>query len=262
MAELKLALRFYWFAAPEGQAQIEAHTGRREIQVSIPVEQAALVLVDVWDRHYMLSHQERAVRIVREKMAPLVQAGRAAGLTIIHAPAPGAAQKYPQWVRYADHADLFGAERPPEDWPPREFRERQGEYAQFSKNWPPPPLKDLIEEQQRTRLIMPEVAPQPDDFVVATGAQLHRLCKHRRLLHLFYAGFAANMCVLYRDYGLRAMANRGYNCILVRDCTTAIEAAETVDSLLLTEAAIYGVEMLSGFSVTTEALIAACQGAK
>jgi len=31
------------------------------------------------------------------------------------------------------------------------------------------------------------------------------------LLHLFYAGFAANICIPFKDYGIRALRARGYN---------------------------------------------------
>ena len=47
--------------------------------------------------------------------------------------------------------------------------------------------------------------PAPEDFVVATGDQLHRLCRDRGILHLFYAGFAANICIPFKDYGIRAL---------------------------------------------------------
>ena len=78
-------------------------------------------------------------------------------------------------------------------------------------------------------------------------------------MHLFYAGFAANVCVLYRDYGTRAMAKRGYNVILLRDGTCAIEADVTLQDERLLEAAILGIEMWVGSSTTSQALLDACQ---
>jgi nicotinamidase-related amidase len=49
--------------------------------------------------------------------------------------------------------------------------------------------------------IIPEVAPQGDDIVVETGDRLHHLLRERKILHLFYVGFAANICVPFKSYG-------------------------------------------------------------
>ena len=114
-------------------------------------------------------------------------------------------------------------------------------------------------ERQQVRRILPPLTPQPKDYVIATGEQLHRLCRHQEILHLFYAGFAANVCVLYRDYGTRAMAQRGYNVILLRDGTCAIEANSTLQDERLLKAAILGIEMFVGSTTTSQALLNACK---
>jgi nicotinamidase-related amidase len=120
-----------------------------------------------------------------------------------------------------------------------------------------------VEEWRKTegeeRLIVGDIAPQPGDFVIATGEQLHRLLRDRKVIHLLYAGFAANMCVPGRDYGTRVMQGRGYNIILLRDCTTAIEGAETAEGGWLTKAAILNHEMIVGHTTTSAALVAACE---
>ncbi|MBM4086838.1 MAG: isochorismatase family protein [Planctomycetes bacterium] len=118
-----------------------------------------------------------------------------------------------------------------------------------------------MKEELPNRKIMPCVEPQPGDFVAATGDQLHRLLRHRKILHLFYAGFAANMCVLHRDYGIEAMQRRGYNIILLRDCTTAIESAETFADMAHTRASVGIVEMVYGVSASSADFVAACRKA-
>ena len=45
------------------------------------------------------------------------------------------------------------------------------------------------------------------------------------------------MCVPHRDYGMRAMSKRGYDVVLIEDCTTTIEVADTVEEMALTKAA-------------------------
>jgi hypothetical protein len=92
----------------------------------IPAEQAALVLVDVWDTHPVASHLARTDEITRTCIVPVVRAARQAGMTIVHAPSPPVAKKYAQWTRYAQAAQ---GEPAPADWPPTEFADRVGEYA-------------------------------------------------------------------------------------------------------------------------------------
>jgi hypothetical protein len=55
------------------------------------------------------------------------------------------------------------------------------------------------------------------------------------------------------------MQQRGYNVILLRDCTTAIEAAHTLNGAGLTQWAILEIEMTVGVTTTSEELIKACE---
>ena len=260
MSEISLTVRYYRFDFEEGQAWREENMRDVETTWRLKGEEAALVLVDCWDRHYLESHLERTNDIVREHIAPVIKACHEAGITVVHAPSPDEAKRYPRWLAYAGDEELFPPAASADDWPPSEFRDRSGEYQEFAKP-PSQAVAKWSEEHRELMRIAPEIEPGEGEFVVATGGQLHRLLKDRKILHLFYAGFAANMCVPYRDYGVRAMRNRGYNIILLRDCTTGIEAYDTLPSFALTRAAILDVEMNLGFSTTAEALTEACQAA-
>lgn len=256
MAELPLELRHYHFDFQPGQPWREENM--RDLVATRhfkPVEMA-LVLVDCWDRHYLKSYLERTDEITLQKLVPVVQACHEAGITVVHAPSPAQAKRYPQWLQYAADEELFTAPSTSQqpDWPPPAFRSRSAEYEQFAK--PPGGVVQawrIVEADQRK--IVPELQPRPDEFVIATGRQLHRLLRHRKVLHLLYAGFAANMCVLARDYGMRVMQQRGYNVILLRDCTTGIEAYDTIQTMALTRAAVLEVEMLLGFTTTSASLL-------
>lgn len=257
MSELALQVRHYHFDFQEGQPWREENTRDLVTTCTLDPREVALVLVDCWDRHYLRSYIERTDRICCERIVPVVEACHEAGITVVHAPSPPQAKRYPQWLQYAAEEELFPPASPPvtgQEWPPQSFRRRAGDYQQFAK--PPGAVVQawrVVEADQRR--IVPELEPRDDEFVVATGRQLHRLLRHRRILHLVYVGFATNMCVVGRDYGMRAMQARGYNVILLRDCTTGIEAYDTVESLALTRAAILEVEMLLGFTSTSEALL-------
>ena len=105
----------------------------------------------------------------------------------------------------------------------------------------------------------PAIEVDDDDFVIATGQQLHHLAKERSILHLIYAGFATNWCILNRDYGMRAISRRGYNMILLRDATMGVEYPDTVEACFATELSIREVETQIGFSASNEDFFAACR---
>jgi len=256
MGEIRLPVRYYRLGVEPGQPCEERRFRHATLNWTLRSEQTALVLVDCWDIHYITSHEERSGQICRERLKPAIEACRAAGIPVIHAPSPPRARHYPQWVRYAGDDELVSHAGAQPDWPPDSFRRRDGEWSAYAKprEWV---LDEWAQRADRQRIV-PEIAPKPEDFVIATGAQLHRLCRDRAILHLLYAGFATNMCVLYRDYGMRAMQQRGYNVILLRDCTTAIEASHTLEEEGLTQWSILEIEMVVGTSLTSDELIRAC----
>ena len=148
---------------------------------------------------------------------------------------------------------------PADLWPPSEFRAKTGDYADLAR-----PQDDRDEEFERIiveRGVIEEVEPAEGDQVIFDGDQLHRLLSARQVHTLFYVGFAANMCVLHRDYGMRAMAGRGYDVVLVRDATTAIEMADTVDEFSITDATARDVEVGVGYTITTADLLRAGESA-
>src|SRR5690606_11003002 len=95
----------------------------------------------------------------------------------------------------------------------------------------------------------PKVIPLAHEPVVATGEELHRYCKNQNILFLIYAGFNTNACILSRDYGTIQMSNRGYQLVLVRDCTTGMASAPTQASLGQTQGAVLLLKMFGQYSV-------------
>jgi nicotinamidase-related amidase len=255
MHRLKLDLRYYHLTRRAGITESEFH--HQNLNVELSTTEVALVLVDVWGDHYIKTHLERGHDITINRIKPVVEAFRNAAAMVVHAPSPDCAKKYSQWTQYAGDDESFGATGMKHDeWPPSDFRKKTGEYEKLSRPRDPqdPAFDDII----KNRSIIPEVAPQDGDYVVVTGAHLHRLLKAKKILHLFYAGFAANMCVPFRDYGMRAMKSRGYDVSLIRDCTAAIEVAETIGQEMLTKASVIDVEVNIGTTVSSAELIASC----
>lgn len=258
MSLLTIDLPIRWcptIPAPEEEA-VEINNRYVEKVWPLPAEQTALVMVDCWDVHPIRSHEANSARLCEEVIRPAVDACHRVGVTVIHAPSPAQATAFPQWIQYAGDREL-GVNQPAAAapaWPPADFRQRTGDYLTYARPYYLRPVMDSIKD----RTIVPVLTPAENEYVIATGDQLHRLCCHRRILHLLYCGFAANMCVPFRDYGIKAMHERGYSCILLRDATLAIEAAHTYQEKRLTEAAWLAVEMLWGVSSTAEHFLAAC----
>jgi len=261
MASLRIPVRYYRVyreGEPYGCGEKDFHYVQHELE--FPVSQAALVLVDCWSIHYCESYLSRAKTIMEERVALSVVAARKAGMAIIHAPSSTLAKKYPQaqrWLEAGDREETLRYAPVDPEWPPKEFVDKTGICAAFKRDFSPP--SQTWKEQYKEMRIAEAVAPEPGDYVIVSGSHLHRVLKNLGVLHLFYAGFATNMCLQHRDYGIRAMSERGYNLILLRDCTTALEAHDTVDELLATKAFVWETEHKYAFSVESREFIEACQ---
>jgi nicotinamidase-related amidase len=254
-------------STPVGVPCREENFKRRELEFPLPVEQTALVIIDPWNKHHIESWVERAERMMRDVIAPLLMAARGAGLTVVFAPSPEVLASVPGKYRiYKGRAaappaiDGAPAVEPPSPaWPPKDFLQRRGPYKLFANprlqypdmriHWPAEPTFD----------ISPRLHVEPSDFVVETGDQLHDLCEERGILHLFFAGFATNWCILHRDYAVKAMCLRGYNVLLLRDATEGVEFPDTLEGHWATEIAIREVEQRYGYSVSTESFLQACR---
>ena len=83
---LSIHPRYYrWYVDP-GEEWLETNTDYSNLDWDIPLSKIALVLVDVWQRHYIKDTEARGEEIVNGKLVPLMTACRKAGLPIIHAP--------------------------------------------------------------------------------------------------------------------------------------------------------------------------------
>lgn len=241
--------RYYRWHVDPGVDWVEANTGYATLTWDVPLSRAALVLVDVWDGHYLADTAARSERIVQHCIQPLLASCREAGMLLIHAPSPPQAWPHPGYVGYQDRDS---APQAAEEWPPSQFRSKSGDYAAYAR--PPERRQRELEQRRACRRIHPLAAPLPGEPVVATGDQLHEVCSQRGILFLFYLGFNANACILLRDYGTLAMRRRGYEVILLRDCTTGMEAAWTQADLGQTRGAVLLLEMFGHYSLTGEEL--------
>lgn len=258
--KLELRVRYYQDTTPPGVPCTESNFKRQEILMPLPVEATALVLVDFWNDLHIKSWLERAKKITINVILPVIEKARAAKLTIIHAPSPEVAERYPLSKKYLSDTELFHTPKT-HNWPPKDFVKRQGDYRIFAgPQHQPPGVKNKQRELQLPPLdLSPAIKVHPNDYMVSTGSQLQCVLKRKRIVHLIYAGFATNICIVDRDYGMRSMSKLGYNTILLRDSTTGVEWPDTIDNLFATELAIRRIENKIGFSASNEDFFKACE---
>ena len=255
-----MPIRRYVTHTAEGVSNIEANFGYVHRNVDIDSRETALVLVDCWDHHYIESWLTRAKDVMTTRLAPLAAACREAGILVIHAPGMNVAGRYADWM---DDPEDWDRNRT-DGWPPADFVARNAPYEDLHWGSEPsmsPELKDWMDYSSNRMMIYRDVAPVAGDLVIATGDQLHSLLRRKGILHLIYAGFATNWCVLNKDYGFRAMTWRGYNGVILRDGTTAVETHESYTTEQMRDFAVLTMEMTMGYSSTVDELIGSLQSA-
>jgi nicotinamidase-related amidase len=219
----------------------------------------ALVLIDVWNDIYVKSHGDRSKEITSNLIVPVMEQFRKIGSQVVHAPSPPIAEKYTEFLPDLTDEEIWGTPREKDPWPPESFKNRNGEYEKWAQ--PEVETNEKFHAINENRMIQADAEPKDNDIVVRTGRELHHILKQRKILWLFFAGFAANICMYRRDYGMPAMEKMGYGIVLIKDCTTAIEVAETAESFTLTEAAVIGVERSIGYTILSSDLVEACKEA-
>jgi nicotinamidase-related amidase len=222
------------------------------------VEQTALILIDVWD---IAGERERnppvGDEIVRTAIAPLLQAARAADMLVVHAvhrpigwdgrnTGPRIdARSGDAMARDQLPAEVARQPVDPEQWPPREFAYRVGEYGQFARNDSPAYLPYAYVQG-----IHPDALPVKRDreYIESDFDRVQSLLRENRILHLLYVGEWTNGCVVMRPVGIRKMSALGYDTIILRDATWGPELADTWDTMEVTRGAVMDIEILNGFS--------------
>jgi nicotinamidase-related amidase len=257
---LRVTVRYLAMHSDGPDDNVEAKIWPVDERYEIDPARAALVLVDTWNKHPIRSHLEASGAIMRDRIAPLIAAVRSAGLPLFYAPSPDVVGSYPQWTRRFGGTPRPVAGPAARDWPPPELRARQGEWARYRRlpGETPAAYEGPLPEWWQWDGIADSVAPRDGDHVVANGDELHELLAERRIAFLFYVGFATNICVLHRDYGVIAMGARGFLPILLRDCTVGIETRDTLEGHLTTRLAIQDIERRFYTAESTD-LIEACR---
>ena len=217
---LLLAVEFGSIAAADLtvnlRSRVEVFKGSGEwravsLEQSLPVERTAVLICDMWDKHWCRGATERVNGLV-VKMAPFLESARKRGIQIIHAPSETMAfyQDAPQRKRILALARVD----PPAPLslfdPPLPIDDKRGGCDtpdQFYKAW--------TREHPGLRI-------DASDVISDDGAEIYTFLRERGIRTLLVMGVHTNMCVLNRSFAIKRMTALGMHCILVRDLTDAM----------------------------------------
>ncbi|HWE01970.1 MAG TPA: ThuA domain-containing protein [Tepidisphaeraceae bacterium] len=202
------------------RVEIAPKSGKFEVVekgVDIDPKRTALIICDLWDKHWCDGATAR-VGVMAPRIDATAKALRARGSLIVHAPSDTMAfyQDTPQRRR--------AQEAPPAQTP-------------IAFHWnacdpsvePPLPIDDTDGGCDTTNKMYiawkrehPAVEVAPQDAVSDQGREIYNLFVQHGIRNVLFCGVHANMCVLGRSFGIRAMHMLGLNPILLRDLTDAM----------------------------------------
>lgn len=179
-------------------------------------KKTALVICDMWDRHWC----EGATRRVGElapRMNEVVKKARAQGVFIIHCPSD--TMKFYEGTpgrRLAQAAPTVTPKVPLQRWC---FLDKAREGALPIDDTDGgcdehPPCKNYTAWKQQ----IPVIEIQDGD-AITDSAEAYNLMEQRGLENVIVMGVHLNMCVLGRPFSIRQMVAQGKNVLLMRDMT-------------------------------------------
>lgn len=272
---LKLPIRYFQIAQLYGPGMDPScQEGHQQRVLERPTSRVGLVLVHCWnlgeaDGPYPIGPDDRepgkagdwvpvAHEIIRQQIQPALAAARQAGVEVFHL----AQETYAD--RYASYNEIKSD--PAFKEPPK---------ARFKRCVDPRPYQQQHDDEYGVGFpgcvwqthtekfdIAKAVRPIDGEAVVVNGWQLNELCRRKGIDTLFYAGFMADICLINSSGAMREMSAKfRYNCVLLRECTTAYEYEDTVEGRSMTLSAIRRIETELGCSAATKDFIAAAQAA-
>lgn len=217
---------------------------------SIPSNKMAIIICDMWDRHWCKGATNRVEQLAR-RMEPVLEQARAKSILIIHAPS----ETMPY---YANAPGRLLAERAPKVTPPAEIK--------IAENEPPLPIDDSDggcdtpgdKEHKAWTRETPLLKIESGDVISDNGAEIYNVLHERGINTVLMMGVHANMCILNRSFGIRQLTKWGIHCILVRDLTDAMynpASRPYVSHAAGTELVIEHIEKYWAPSVTSDDLV-------
>ena len=180
-----------------------------EQQVAWNAAETAIIVVDVWDKHWSWGANERCA-VLAPRINAVVNAARQRGVQIIHAP--------------SDVVDFYKND-PARQWVldlPRADPPQPLEHAD-----PPLPIddsdhgSDTGETSWHTAWSRqhPAIEIVSGDAISADGQEVYNILAEKGIRNLIFMGVHTNMCVLNRPFAIKRAVRWGFNVVLARDLT-------------------------------------------
>lgn len=179
-----------------------------QLEKEIRPEETAIVLCDVWDKHWCQGASERCAKLA-ERIEPVVSAARRRGIKIVHCPSETMDfyKESPARKRLLE-VPLVKPEVTLELTDPKlPIDDSDGGCdtpEKFYKAW----------TRQHAAIQIHD-----EDVIADRGDQVYSYFRQQGIKHVIYMGVHTNMCVLGRTFAIRQMTRWGMHCILVRDLT-------------------------------------------
>ncbi len=180
-------------------------------------EKTAIIICDMWDRHWCQGATARVGEMAPRMNAVLTEARRR-GVHIIHAPSDTMKfyAEYPQRKR-AQQAPAAAAPPDVAKWKslnqakegPLPIDDSDG----GCNDVPPCPQGGPWRQQ----IAVLEIAPE--DYVSDSGPEIYNVLQQLGVENVIVMGVHTNMCVLGRPFSIRAMVGLGKQVVLMRDLT-------------------------------------------
>ena len=179
-------------------------------QQGIRPSETAIILCDLWDKHWSRGAMERAGEMA-PRINEVLRSARSAGVTIIHAPSE-------TMYFYRDTpARKRVLAAPPVAPPPT------GSTATRPSPSTPATAARTRARSRGIRLGAEQHAAveidQEKDGISDNGREIWNFLRQRGIKTVLIMGVHANMCVLNRSFAIKQMVRWGMNTVLVRDLT-------------------------------------------
>ena len=179
----------------------------------IPAGQTAILICDMWDRHWSRGASER-VETMAPRLNEVVQVARQTGAWVIHAPSETLTfyEQSPARQRIRDLKQV----KPPRSRklpdPRLPIDDSDGGSDTGEKPWfrawtRQHPTIDIDEEL---------------DVISDNGQEIYSFLRAYNIEQVLLAGVHTNMCILNRSFGIKQMVRWGVPVALIRDLTDAM----------------------------------------
>jgi nicotinamidase-related amidase len=185
-----------------------------------PAKRTALLLCDVWDAHTCRGAEERLEKLL-PRMQQVVQALRARGVLIVHAPSD-VIDFYQGTPARERVLSVPKVEPPPNithDDPPQPID--SSDSCDTVPDVKHPEYKEGMPYPWKRQHAAIEI-DQTQDVISANGRELYSYYRSRGIDRVIEMGVHTNMCILHRSFSIKQMVRWGIEIALVRDLTDAM----------------------------------------